>query len=246
MLKIFENEHAVAEQIAKEMEEGLSKASPVYCLAAGSTPAKGYDLFARRITQRKVNLDHLKIVSLDEWVGVPSESEGSCFEMLRKDLFAKIPIGEKQITFFDGMVHVPEEECQRIDNFIKKNPITFSLMGVGVNGHIGLNEPGFPVLDHSCIVELSDTTKCVAQKYFEGEAVLEDGITLGLAQIIASDRVIVVVTGSHKAAIVKEIFSKAGARLPASYLLGHGHIDFYLDKEAAKYLNEKEVVAHEC
>ena len=128
-------------------------------------------------------------------------------------------------------------ECARIDQYIEEHPLTFSLMGVGMNGHIGLNEPGFPSLNHSSVVELSATTKEVAQKYFDKPTVLKQGITLGLGQVIRSRRVVVAITGERKADIVKEIFNHPEAKLPAQELLGHEHIDFYLDSKAAKYLD---------
>ena len=240
MLKVFKNEQLVAEAIAKEMRMGLTVDHPVFCLASGSTPAKGYELFAESMTESNL-LDKLKIVSLDEWVGIPASNVGSCYQMLNQELFHKIDLKAEQIVFYDGTAANLEVECARIDDFIEENPITFSLMGVGMNGHIGLNEPGFQMLESSSVVPLSDTTKRVAQKYFEEETLLKQGITLGLTQIINSRRVIVVITGAHKAEIVREIFSDVGQTLPAGRLLGYEHIDFYLDQAAAKYLNEKEV-----
>jgi len=238
MIKIFKDEKAVAQAIAKEMNDGLQTANPVFCLASGSTPAKGYDLFSK-LPGIKDKVKHLQIVSLDEWVGIEQENTGSCYKMLEDDLFHKIDLKENQIHFYNGLANDLTQECKRIDRFLEENPITFSLMGVGMNGHIGLNEPGSPTLDYGSIVELSKTTKEVAQKYFNEATSLEKGITLGLQQIINSKRVIVVMTGSHKAQIAKEIIDNSELKLPAQQLLGFGHIDFYLDEAAAQYLDEK-------
>ncbi|MOA09262.1 Glucosamine-6-phosphate deaminase 1 [compost metagenome] len=87
-------------------------------------------------------------------------------------------------------------------------------------------------------MELSETTKTVAQKYFHEQTELKQGITLGLEQIASSKRVVVVITGEHKAEIVKEIFTNSDARLPAQQLLGYDHIDFFLDAAAAKYMDQ--------
>ena len=235
MLKVFKSEQ-LALAIAKEMLLGLEVENPVFCLASGSTPAKSYDIFAKEVMRKGVALDKLRIVSLDEWVGVEKSNVGSCYQMLNQDLFLKMGLDAKQVIFYDGMASDLEAEGARIDDFIKQNPITFSLMGVGMNGHIGLNEPGFPSRLQSSVVTLSDTTRKVAQKYFKEETELSQGITLGLGQIIESKRVIVAVTGAHKAAIMKEIFSASGHERPAGQLLNYTHIDFYLDEEAAKYL----------
>ncbi|MBS4219156.1 6-phosphogluconolactonase [Bacillus sp. FJAT-49711] len=235
MIKIVESTEEIARKIAEEMNESLNHdEQPVFCLASGSTPEKGYKQFAEIMDEEK--LKKLKIVSLDEWVGIDRNSEGSCYQMLNKDLFSLLQLDSEQIQFFNGTSHNMQEECERIDQFIENHPITFSLMGVGMNGHIGLNEPGCPALDYSSIVDLSETTKTVAQKYFAQRTDLEKGITLGLNQIINSKRVIVVITGEHKAHIVKEIFSNQEANLPAQKLLNYDHIDFYVDSDAAKYI----------
>lgn len=236
MIKVFESAEEVANKIAEEMNHHLmNDEKPVFCLAAGSTPKKGYQAFAENIDQEMKK--KLKIVSLDEWVGIDRDSEGSCYQMLNRDLFSLLQLDSEQIQFFNGASPDLQAECLKIDHFIEDNPITFSLMGVGMNGHIGLNEPGSPILNHSTIVELSETTREVAQKYFDQPTNLQEGITLGLKQIVNSKRVIVVITGEHKAKIVKEILSNQEARLPAQVLLGYEHIDFYLDSDAAKYIN---------
>lgn len=236
MLRIFENERAVANEIAKEMKDHLlHDENPVFCLASGSTPEKSYRQFAKE-AKGESKIKELKIVSLDEWVGIDRDSEGSCYQMLNKDLFSLLQLSPEQIEFFDGTMPDLQQECVRIDRFIHQNPITFSLMGVGMNGHIGLNEPGCLVLNHSSVVNLSAKTKRVAQKYFHQPTKLEQGITIGLKQVINSKRVVVAITGERKAKIANEIFASPEAKLPAQELLGFQHIDYFLDLEAAKYI----------
>lgn len=241
MIKIFEDEQAITIQVAKEMKQHLlNDEKPVFCLASGTTPEKSYRQFVGE-TKDNPRLENLRIVSLDEWVGIDRTSEGSCYQMLNKDLFSPLELQDSQIEFFNGTASNLQNECHRIDQFIESNPITFSLMGVGMNGHIGLNEPGCPVLDHSCVVDLSEETKTVAQKYFNQPTSLDKGITLGLGQIIKSKRVLVVMTGERKAQIAKEIIMNPEAQLPAQVLLEHDHIDFYLDREAAKWIEDVQI-----
>ena len=240
VIRIFESEAELAREIASEMLRGLSDERPVYCLASGSTPRNSYRKFVEGI-DRNDRIKELRIVSLDEWVGIKRSSEGSCYQMLNEDLFSHLPLDDNRIVFFDGTKADMEQEGLRIDRYIEEHPITFSLMGVGMNGHIGLNEPGFPALDRSSVVDLSATTREVAQKYFRKPTALDKGITLGLGQIVRSRRVIVAVTGARKADIVREIFTCPEANLPAQQLLGHAHIDFFLDAQAAKSIVGAEI-----
>lgn len=241
MIKIFKSEEALAEAIASEMKLQLETLeNPLFCLASGSTPGKSYNRFVEILQDRQL-IKKAKFVSLDEWVGVCKSVTGSCYQMLEADLFKHLPLEENQIVFFETVDCDLEAECKRIDAFIEKNPITFSLMGVGMNGHIGLNEPMCAVKNYSSVVPLSEKTKEVAQKYFEGDVVLADGITLGLAQVIESQRVIVVMTGGHKKEIAKEVIENLSAHLPAQALLGYEHIDFYFDQEAASLLSQTRI-----
>lgn len=237
MVRIFDTEEALAKEIAQEMYGFLHEENPVFCLASGSTPEKSYKVFSE-IVRNGFSISNLKIVSLDEWVGISKESEGSCFQMLAKDLFNPVGFQDEQICFFDGTAKDLKQECTKIDKFIDQNPISFSLMGVGMNGHIGLNEPGCEIIGHSSVVNLSKKTKEIAQKYFDSPTVLEKGLTIGLQQVIGSKRVIVVITGAHKAEIVKEIFSNSERDLPVHELMGFEHIDFYLDEAAAQLLDK--------
>lgn len=237
MVRIFDTEEALAKEIAQEMHGFLNEENPVFCLASGSTPEKSYKVFSE-IVSNGFSISNLKIVSLDEWVGISKESEGSCFQMLAKDLFNPVGLQDEQICFFDGTAKALKQECSKIDQFIDQNPISFSLMGVGMNGHIGLNEPGCEMIGHSSVVNLSKKTKEIAQKYFDSPTVLEKGLTIGLQQVIGSKRVIVAITGAHKAEIVKEIFSNSERALPVHELMGFEHIDFYLDKAAAQLLDK--------
>ncbi|WP_027094082.1 6-phosphogluconolactonase [Cohnella thermotolerans] len=237
MLRIFNSEEELANEVAHVMMHHLAHDEhPVFCLASGSTPQISYRKFAGR-AGGEPGIKRLRFVSLDEWVGIDRSSEGSCYQMLNRDLFSLLPLKPDQIAFFDGTNPDLQQECDRIDRFIEQHPITFSLMGVGMNGHIGLNEPGQPVLSRSSVVDLSATTRDVAQKYFHKPTVLEKGITLGLGQIAASRRVIVAITGGRKAGIVREIFMNPEARLPAQELLDCDHIDFFLDQAAAASLD---------
>ncbi|MDQ6421473.1 6-phosphogluconolactonase [Paenibacillus sp. LHD-117] len=236
MIRIFESGDELSAAIADEMLLHLRKdPRPVFCLASGSTPQASYAKFAA-LAKEEPRLSQLRIVSLDEWVGIERTSEGSCYGMLDADLFSRLPIDPGAIAFFDGTSADLQRECERIDSCIAHGPITFSLMGIGMNGHIGLNEPGLPVLDRSSVVRLSSTTREVAQKYFDHPTELDFGITLGLGQIAASKRVVVAAVGRKKASIVRTILTRPEADLPAQKLLGHSHIDFYLDAEAASEL----------
>jgi glucosamine-6-phosphate isomerase len=162
----------------------------------------------------------------------------NCFSFLKKHLFDHIDYSVENLCFFDGESSDLKHECVKTDDFIKKNgPIDMMLLGVGMNGHLGLNEPGTSFDLYSHIVNLDETTKIVGQKYFSGKVTLSKGITLGIQHVLKAKTVILQLNGNRKAEVVKRLIeSEVSPVFPASVIKSHKNSFLLIDKEAAKYL----------
>ena len=69
---------------------------------------------------------------------------------------------------------------------------------------------------------------------------LTKGITLGIANLMEAGHVILLVSGSKKAAIVKRVLEEEiSEQLPAGLLRRHKNLSVYLDAEAASLLQAK-------
>ena len=111
------------------------------------------------------------------------------------------------------------------------------ILGIGMNGHLGFNEPGSDPDSYAHIVELDEITKKVGQKYFSQETLLTSGITLGLRHIMESRRVILMANGVKKAEIVKQAMEgNISNHVPASLIREHHNAAIYLDEDAAQKL----------
>lgn len=100
-----------------------------------------------------------------------------------------------------------------------------------------MNEPGTPVSSRTHISELDPLTAQVGQKYFTTDTELKNGITLGIATLLESKHIFLIVSGSKKAAIVKEVLEGAVSEdVPATLFLNHANLTIYLDKEAAQLI----------
>jgi glucosamine-6-phosphate isomerase len=186
----------------------------------------------------KINFKKCKIVGLDEWANLGMMKSENCFSFLKKHLFDHIDYSEENFCFFDGESSDLAKECLKTDNFIKKyGPIDMILLGAGMNGHLGLNEPGTSFDLYSHIVNLDETTKIVGQKYFSGKVELTAGITLGIKYIMEANTVILQMNGNRKAEVAKKMIdSKISPAFPASAIKSHPNSFLLLDKESAKYL----------
>ena len=205
------------------------------CPAAGNSPVGLYKYLVDLYQQKSLKTVDWNIVGLDEWVGMNGMDAGSCRHFLNQSFFRPLGIHEHSISFFDGRAVDIEKECLKAGAFIKqRGGIDVMILGLGLNGHVGFNEPGTPVDSGPHVINLTPTSVEAGKKYFENRDAPPKGITLGLADIMDSRHVILVVSGSSKAAIIKKLLEEdATPELPASILRSHPSCSLFLDKEAA-------------
>ncbi|MGH2648416.1 MAG: 6-phosphogluconolactonase, partial [Ginsengibacter sp.] len=131
-----------------------------------------------------------------------------------------------------------QAQCDGVEDYINlMGGIDVAIVGLGMNGHVGMNEPGTPPEEHSHVADIDPMTQVVGQKYFKNERQLTKGLTLGLASLHAASHIMLLANGTKKAAIIKKIFEHdASPQLPATLLLNHKKISIYLDKEAASLI----------
>ena len=214
------------------------KPDALLCFPAGETSVGTFNHLIELYRADKVSFKKCKIVGLDEWAGIGEMRSENCFSFLKKHLFDHIDYTEENFCFFDGESSDLEKECVKTDRFIKKyGPVDMMLLGMGMNGHLGLNEPGTSFDLYSHIVNLDETTKVVGKKYFSGNVELTRGITLGIKYVMEAKMVILQLNGTRKAEVAKRLVnSEVTEAFPASVLKGHSKSFLLLDAEAARYL----------
>ena len=224
-----------AEQIAAIISE---KPDALLCFPAGETSVGTFKHLIELTKEGKISFKKSKIVGLDEWANIGAMKSENCFSFLKKHFFDHIDFSEENLCFFDGESADLNKECIKTDDFIKKfGPIDMILLGAGMNGHLGLNEPGTSFDLYSHIVNLDQTTKVVGQKYFSGKVTLTKGITLGLKYIMEAKTVILQLNGNRKAEVVKRLIeNEVSTAFPASAIILHKNSFLLLDKEASIYI----------
>jgi glucosamine-6-phosphate deaminase len=235
---IFENEEYASR--SAEMIAGIisSKPDPLLCFPAGETSVTTYNELVRLHRAGKLSFGKVRIVGLDEWANLGEMSRENCYSFLKRHLFDHIDLNGENFCFFNGETDDLQKECTRTDSFIKQHgPIDLMVLGAGMNGHLGLNEPGTPFDLYSHIVKLDETTRKVGQKYFSGRVNLTAGVTLGIKHILESKRVILQLTGEKKSGIAKRVVEdQVSQDFPASALKLHPASILLLDRSAAKDL----------
>jgi 6-phosphogluconolactonase/glucosamine-6-phosphate isomerase/deaminase len=119
------------------------KPDALICLAAGHTSLEFFDIVAREFESGGVDFSHVKAVVPDEWVGISGQDDGSCECFLQTNIFGRIKIDSNNIKLFDGKAADLKRECREMDEYIISNGgIDYMFLGLGMNGHLALNEPG--------------------------------------------------------------------------------------------------------
>lgn len=233
---------AAAEQVILLMS---AYDKPLLCPASGDTPAGLYRTLAKRCQGGKCDVASWSFVGLDEWVGLNGRDEGSCRYSIDKALFHPLNISADDICFFDGRSADLLKECADAEQFISaRNGIDVAILGLGMNGHIAMNEPGCAVDSRAQVVPLHPVTKQVGQKYFNQHLELEEGITLGMGTLLESRHIMLIVSGKHKAPIVRKMLEEPVTKeLPGSLLLHHPSLTVFLDEEAAACLSNRNLHA---
>lgn len=236
-IQTFQNPEHLATHTAKFIINLVrEKPTATLILTSGDTPVLTY----KKIVElaQPTDFEQVTIIGLDEWVGIPATSEGSCRYIVEENLLKPLQINPTQYTFFNSMTANLEAECKRVDELLfEKGGADLIIVGVGINGHIGLNEPGTSFGNYCHVSELAEVTITVGQKYFTENTALTQGITIGLKHLLEAKAAILIATGDRKAEILKAtIDQEPNINLPATVFKLHKNAYVWLDEAAAKLM----------
>jgi len=227
--------------IAADMRK---KDSYVLGLATGSTPLPLYEELVRMCKAGKLDFSNTITFNLDEYVGLKPTHSQSYRYFMNKHLFNKINIHKVNTHVPDGMTKDVEGHCQEYEAMIQTaGGIDYQVLGIGVNGHIGFNEPGSSLASRTRLVKLTKSTIEANSRFFRRISdVPTKAITMGIGTVLETKKVVLLASGENKAeAVARAIEGPVTASLPASALQFHPAVTFILTKDAAKELK----LAHE-
>lgn len=237
----FKNYEELSGYMADFITDSIkNKPNLVLCMASGSTPALTCDLLVQKLEAGKVDYSKLTFLGLDEWVGLPPTNTGSCHYFFHKKIFEPLQLASSQYFLFNALADDLKSECSKMDKVIaEKGGIDIMIVGIGMNGHIGFNEPGTSFTSLSHVAELDEITKSVGQKYFDGPVELGKGITIGFGHLMNTKKVFLMANGSKKAEVIKKaIEGPVTENFPASILQEHANGCILIDEEAASLLSK--------
>ncbi|MDB5134032.1 MAG: galactosamine-6-phosphate isomerase [Mucilaginibacter sp.] len=213
------------------IEELKQNPQSLVCAATGNSPTGAYQKLAEK--QGSIIVENLTFIKLDEWYGLGPDDAGSCDYYLHKYLLQPLEVSAERYIAFNGKTDDPEKECSRIAKYLDEHgPIDICILGLGANGHIAFNEPADKLQPRAHLGTLSETSLTHTMVMDSG-AVVKYGLTLGMADILRSRRIVLLVNGTHKNAVMEKLLEqKISTQLPASFLWLHPDVQwFYCDND---------------
>ncbi len=204
-------------------------------LATGSTPIGLYDNLAEMNKRGEIDFSEVTTFNLDEYYPISPDNEQSYRYFMNKHLFDRVNIDKSRTHVPDGQTADPEAECENYENMINKSGgIDLQILGIGQNGHIGFNEPDTNLNTATHLTGLTESTIEANSRFFDSkDDVPTKALTMGIASILKSRKIILLASGRTKFKVVRELMNDGiNTSVPATMLKVHPDVVLICDKEA--------------
>lgn len=214
------------------LQELKKKKDLLLCTATGNSPTATYRLLGEKFKLFPENFDQLRILKLDEWGGIPYLHPGTCESYLQGHLIRPLEISQNRYIGFNSDAEDPAKECQTIQETLnREGPVDLCILGLGINGHLAFNEPADDLQAH-CHIAMLTSASMKHSMASEMQVKPTYGLTLGMADILQSKKILMLITGKEKRKIVQKFLSeKITTSLPASFLWLHPNVVCLIEKD---------------
>jgi glucosamine-6-phosphate deaminase len=245
-VQIFENDKKASAHVAREVADLIRQKQKegrpcVLGLATGSTPKSLYSELIRIHKTEGLSFKNVITFNLDEYYPIEPDALQSYNRFMKVHLFDHVDIDPTN-------THVPDGTIEKNDirsyaaTYEKKielaGGIDLQILGIGLNGHIGFNEPGSSRHSGTRLVALDNSTRLAnAYEFSNMSQVPRLAVTMGIQTILKAKRIVLLAWGLHKAPVIrKAVEDHVTEMVPASLLQEHPNCSFVLDETAAQEL----------
>lgn len=242
-LKIFQSEEeldlAAAYSVAQVI---IEKPHAKIGLATGQTPIGLYEKLFQLFEKGQVSFKQATSYNIDEYVGLDRDHPQSFYSFMKTHLFSNVDFTEGHMHIPNGAAPDLEAEAKRYEDLLNEaGQLDVQILSIGLNGHIGFNEPGSTLQAETHVVTLTQDTRQANSKAFPSPSdVPKQAITMGLGAMMKARKIVFIAKGGAKAAILKQAFKgPIDPLVPGSLLQLHPNLEVYLDAKTATLIADE-------
>jgi glucosamine-6-phosphate deaminase len=220
----------------------LEKPDAVIGLSTGQTTKEMHEIVSKIYSRYPFDVSRITLFNVDELTNLPREYSGSCYTMILNQLAAPLCIPEENFIMPPTMSDDFEAECKLFEKRLaERGGADLQMLGIGANGHIGINQPGTPFESETWVSPMDPDfeAKVRRETNVPPETVL-GGLTRGIKNIMHTRKIILIAKGAHKAEIIeKAVLGPVTTDIPASVLQLHPNCEVLLDAAAGSRIKNK-------
>jgi len=220
----------------------LQKPNAVIGLSTGQTTIEMHSIVSDIFRQYPFDVSRITIFNVDELTNLPREYSGSCYTMILNQLVKPLNIRDENFLMPPTMSDNFENEAKLFEQRLsERGGVDLQMLGIGLNGHIGINQPGTPFESETWVSPMDPDfeAKVRRETLVSGETVL-GGLTRGIKNIMHTRKIVLVAKGAHKAEIIeKAVLGPIVTDIPASVLQLHPDCEVLVDADAGTRIKGK-------
>lgn len=212
----------------------ILKPDSVLGLATGSSPIGIYDQLVKWYEKGDLDFSQVKSVNLDEYVGLGETHPQGYRYFMQKNLFDRVNIKRENTFVPNGLAKDFDTECAQFDEIIRElGGIDLQLLGIGLDGHVGFNEPADCFEKRTHVVDLQGSTIKANARFFKKITdVPRQAITMGMGAIMRAKKILLVANGEAKEEILdRALNGPITPKIPASILQLHPDLTVVYSKD---------------
>ncbi|HEY4110616.1 6-phosphogluconolactonase [Puia sp.] len=220
----------------------LAKPEAVIGLSTGQTTINMHAIVSEIYKKYPFDISRVTLFNVDELTNLQREYPGSCYSMIYDQLAGPLGITEENFimppTLSDDFVR---EALVFEERLAARGGADLQMLGIGWNGHIGINQPGTPFESETWVSPMDPIFEAKVRKETGLPADHElGGLTRGIKNIMQTRKIVLIAKGEHKASIIEQaILGPVTTDIPASVVQLHPDCEILLDAAAGEGIRAK-------
>lgn len=220
----------------------LSKPDAVIGLSTGQTTIGMHGIVSEIFAKYPFDVSRVTLFNVDELTNLPREYSGSCYTMILNQLAGPLGLADSQFIMPPTLSADFEAESRLFESRLaERGGADLQMLGIGLNGHIGINQPGTPFESETWVSPMDPDFEARVRRETQVPAsTVLGGLTRGIKNIMHTRKLILIAKGAHKAEIIEQaILGPVTTDIPASVVQLHPNCEILLDAAAAARIAER-------